>query len=120
MNIKTNDIFTVKSSKILEHKTEPPNRFSEGSLIKKMEEQGIGRPATYGSIIDKLQTREFIEITKEQIRPTPKGEIIAAFMKSLLPSYINEQITADMEDRLDKVSRGEDENIHKTLLNFFV
>lgn len=119
INIKKNDTFTVKSSKILEHKTEPPNRFSEGSLIKKMEEQGIGRPATYGSIIDKLQTREFIEITKEQIRPTPKGEIIAAFMKSLLPSYTNEQITADMENRLDKVSRGEDENIHKTLLNFF-
>ncbi len=100
----------VKLIKILpeQHFTEPPPRFSEASLVKALEEYGIGRPSTYASIISTLQSREYVEMDKKRFIPTDVGRIVAKFLTDHFTQYVDYDFTAKMEDRLDAISRGEE------------
>ena len=90
-----------------QHFTEPPPRYSEASLVKSLEEFGIGRPSTYASIISTLLQREYVELDKKRFRPTDIGRIVNTFLTSHFTSYVDYDFTARLEDELDAVSRGE-------------
>lgn len=92
-----------------QHFTEPPPRFSEASLVKSLEEYGIGRPSTYASIISTLQQREYVELDKKRFVPTDVGRVVNAFLTGHFQRYVDYDFTAKLEDALDAVSRGEQE-----------
>jgi DNA topoisomerase I len=92
-----------------QHFTEPPPRFSEASLVKALEEHGIGRPSTYASIISTLQDREYVEMDNRRFIPTDIGKIVNRFLTLHFNQYVQYGFTAEMEDELDAVSRGEEE-----------
>ena len=92
-----------------QHFTEPPPRFNEATLVKALEEHGIGRPSTYASIISTLQDREYVELDKKRFRPTDVGRIVKKFLTSYFTRYVDYGFTASLEDELDAVSRGEEE-----------
>jgi len=92
-----------------QHFTEPPPRFSEASLVKTLEEYGIGRPSTYASIISTLQDREYVEMDNRRFIPTDIGKIVNRFLTQHFNQYVQYGFTAEMEDELDAVSRGEEE-----------
>lgn len=92
-----------------QHFTEPPPRFSEASLIKSLEEFGIGRPSTYASIIYTLKNREYVELEKKRFTPTDVGRIVNKFLTEYFTQYVDYGFTANLEDTLDAVSRGENE-----------
>ena len=92
-----------------QHFTEPPPRFSEASLVKALEEYGIGRPSTYASIIQTLQNREYVYLDARRFRPTDVGRAVAKFLASHFTQYVDYDFTAKLEDELDAVSRGEEE-----------
>ncbi|MDH3948482.1 MAG: type I DNA topoisomerase, partial [Gammaproteobacteria bacterium] len=100
---------TVKLLKILpeQHFTEPPPRYSEASLVKALEEHGIGRPSTYASIISTLQSREYVEMDKKRFIPTDVGRIVNKFLTEHFTQYVDYDFTAHLEDDLDAISRGE-------------
>jgi DNA topoisomerase-1 len=91
-----------------QHFTEPPPRFSEASLVKALEEYGIGRPSTYASIISTLRDREYVEIESRRFTATDIGKIVNRFLTKYFTKYVEYGFTADMEDELDAVSRGEE------------
>lgn len=92
-----------------QHFTEPPPRFSEASLVKVLEEFGIGRPSTYASIISTLQAREYVEMDKRRFIPTDVGRVVNKFLTNHFTQYVDYDFTAKLEDELDAVSRGEEE-----------
>jgi len=92
-----------------QHFTEPPPRYSEATLIKVLEEHGIGRPSTYASIVSTLQTREYVVLENKRFRPTDIGRIVSKFLTSYFTQYVDYGFTAQLEDELDEVSRGEKE-----------
>src|SRR6266513_2663033 len=92
-----------------QHFTEPPPRYSEASLVKALEEHGIGRPSTYASIISTLQDREYVEMDSRRFVPTDIGKIVCRFLTHHFHRYVEYGFTAAMEDELDAVSRGEEE-----------
>ncbi|MDH5784241.1 MAG: type I DNA topoisomerase [Chromatiales bacterium] len=92
-----------------QHFTEPPPRFSEASLVKTLEEHGIGRPSTYASIISTLQNREYVEMDKRRFIPTDVGRVVNKFLTQHFTQYVDYDFTAKLEDELDAVSRGEEE-----------
>jgi len=92
-----------------QHFTEPPPRFSEASLVKTLEEYGIGRPSTYATIISTLQQREYVTLEKRRFQPTDVGTIVSKFLTSHFTRYVDYDFTAKLEDELDEVSRGEKE-----------
>lgn len=92
-----------------QHFTEPPPRYTEASLVKSLEEYGIGRPSTYASIISTLQAREYVEMDKRRFIPTDVGEVVNKFLTSYFTKYVDYEFTAGLEDTLDEVSRGEKE-----------
>jgi DNA topoisomerase-1 len=89
-----------------QHFTQPPPRYSEASLVKKMEELGIGRPSTYASILKVLQDREYVVLDKRRFVPDDKGRLVIAFLSSFFPRYVEYDFTAQMEETLDDVSDG--------------
>lgn len=89
-----------------QHSTEPPPRYSEASLIKKMEELGIGRPSTYAATLATLRDREYITIDKRKLIPEPKGRLVTAFLESFFERYVEYDFTADLEEKLDLISDG--------------
>jgi len=91
-----------------QHFTEPPPRYSEASLVKALEEHGIGRPSTYASIISTLQDREYVEMDSRRFVPTDIGKIVNRFLTHHFHRYVEYGFTAAMEDELDAVSRGEE------------
>jgi DNA topoisomerase-1 len=91
-----------------QHFTEPPPRFTEASLVKALEEHGIGRPSTYASIISTLRDREYVEIENRRFTATDIGKIVSRFLTDHFHKYVEYGFTADMEDELDAVSRGEE------------
>lgn len=111
----------IEKEKILpeQHFTQPPPRFSEASLVKKLEELGIGRPSTYASILQVLQAREYVRLEKKQFIPETRGRLVALFLAHYFSRYVEYDFTAQMEDILDEISRGE-ENWEKTLKKFWV
>ena len=92
-----------------QHFTEPPPRYSEASLVKALEEHGIGRPSTYAAIISTLQDREYVEMDNRRFIPTDIGKIVNRFLTDHFHRYVEYGFTAAMEDELDAISRGEEE-----------
>jgi DNA topoisomerase-1 len=90
-----------------QHFTEPPPRYSEASLVKKMEELGIGRPSTYASILTVLRDREYVRMDKNRFVPEDKGRLVTAFLEQFFRRYVEYDFTAALEEKLDKVSAGE-------------
>ncbi|MBC6403893.1 MAG: type I DNA topoisomerase [Hyphomonadaceae bacterium] len=90
-----------------QHFTQPPPRFSEASLVKRMEELGIGRPSTYASTLKVLQDRDYVGLDKKRFVPSDEGQLVTAFLESFFARYVQYDYTADLEDRLDKVSAGD-------------
>ena len=89
-----------------QHFTDHPPRFSEASLVKKMEELGIGRPSTYASIISVLSTRNYVEQLNKRFHPTDRGKLISAFLEKLFSKYVDYNFTADLENQLDEITSG--------------
>jgi DNA topoisomerase-1 len=92
-----------------QHFTEPPPRFSEASLVKTLEEYGIGRPSTYASIIQVLLNREYVILDARRFKPTDVGRAVAKFLAGHFAQYVDYDFTAKLEDELDAVSRGEED-----------
>jgi len=90
-----------------QHFTEPPPRYSEASLVKRMEELGIGRPSTYAAILQVLKDRGYVRIDKKRLVPEDKGRIVVAFLESFFARYVEYDFTADLEEQLDRVSNNE-------------
>ena len=98
---------TVRSAKADQHFTEPPPRYSEASLVKKLEELGIGRPSTYASILTVLRDRAYVRMEKQRFVPEDKGRLLTAFLEEYFGRYVEYDFTAALEERLDLVSAGE-------------
>lgn len=90
-----------------QHFTEPPPRYTEASLVKRLEELGIGRPSTYASIIQVLLKREYVRLDQKRFFPEDKGRLVTAFLESFFTKYVQYEFTADLEDRLDLISSGD-------------
>ncbi|MGA9598982.1 MAG: type I DNA topoisomerase [Methylocystis sp.] len=100
-----------------QHFTEPPPRFTEATLVKRMEELGIGRPSTYASTLAVLRERDYVRLDKKRLVPEDKGRLVVAFLESFFSRYVEYDFTADLEEKLDLVSNNEID--WKTLLRDF-
>ena len=98
--------------------TEPPGRYSEAGLIKELEQRGIGRPSTYASIMRTIEERDYVRKEGKTLFPTDVGEVVSDFLEKHFANYISDTFTAEMEDELDEISRGERE-YEKTLKDFY-
>lgn len=98
--------------------TEPPGRYTEAGLIKELEKRGIGRPSTYASIMNTLATRGYVNKEGKTLFPTDTGDVVSSFLEKYFEKYISDTFTAEMEDELDEISRGERE-YEKTLKDFY-
>ncbi len=112
------DRIGVKTISANQHFTEPPPRYSEASLTKKLEELGIGRPSTYASIMTTLRDRGYVRVDKKRLIPEDKGRVVTAFLESFFERYVEYDFTADLEEQLDRVSNGEIE-FKKVLRDFW-
>ena len=106
-NIKKNELLSAKEVKKQQHFTEPPARYTEASLIKFLEENGIGRPSTYAPIISIIVSREYVKRDGKSLVATPLGEITTKFMRKHFPEIIDYEFTASMENKLDSIERKE-------------
>ena len=91
-----------------QHFTQPPPRYSEASLVKKLEELGIGRPSTYASIISVISTRGYAEAINKRFHPTDRGKLISAFLEKLFSKYVDYNFTASLENQLDDITTGKE------------
>ena len=105
--MKANDPLKKERIETTQHFTEPPPRYTEASLIKRMEELGIGRPSTYSSTVAVLQDRDYVRKEKNRLVPEDKGRLVTAFLEAFFARYVEYDFTADLEERLDKVSNSE-------------
>jgi DNA topoisomerase-1 len=101
------EALTKEAIEASQHFTEPPPRFSEAALVKRMEELGIGRPSTYASILAVLKERGYVRLDKKRLIPEDKGRIVVAFLESFFQRYVEYDFTAGLEEKLDKVSNNE-------------
>ena len=92
-----------------QHFTQPPPRYSEASLVKKLEELGIGRPSTYASIISVIANRGYADIVNKRFFPTDRGKLISAFLEKLFTKYVDYSFTAKLEDQLDDITSGKED-----------
>ena len=106
-DLKENEQLSVINIEESQHFTEPAPRYSEASLIKKMEELGIGRPSTYASIISVIQDRGYVNIEKKRFHPEERGRIVTTFLKEFFSKYVEYDYTANLEDELDHISNGD-------------
>ncbi len=90
-----------------QHSTEPPPRYSEASLVKRLEELGIGRPSTYASILQVLKDRKYVRLDKRRLLPEDRGRIVVAFLESFFAKYVEYDFTAGLEEQLDQISNSE-------------
>lgn len=105
--LEVGEVVQLKDIRADQHFTEPPPRYSEASLVKSLEEYGIGRPSTYATIISTLQQREYVKLEKKRFIPTDVGRIVNKFLTEHFHNYVDYDFTAKLEDQLDAVSRGE-------------
>lgn len=105
--VSDGDVVKLLKLMVDQHFTEPPPRFSEASLVKALEEFGIGRPSTYANIISTLVNREYVELEERRFRPTDIGRIVSDFLTQHFTSYVDYDFTAELEDDLDAIARGE-------------
>src|SRR5690606_11584001 len=89
-----------------QHFTQPPPRYSEATLVKKLEELGIGRPSTYASTLAVLQERDYVRTEKKRLVPEDKGRLVIAFLEGFFKRYVEYAFTAALEDKLDLLSGG--------------
>ena len=100
-----------------QHFTQPPPRYTEATLVKRMEELGIGRPSTYASVVTTIQDREYVRKEGNRLFPEDKGRLVTAFLENYFRKYVGYDFTADLEDQLDKVSAADAD--YKDVLNRF-
>jgi len=105
--IEEGEKIKLKEIRDEQHFTEPPPRYSEASLVKSLEEYGIGRPSTYANIISTLRNREYVEVENKRFHPTDVGKIVNDFLTKHFKDYVDYEFTAKLEDDLDAISRGE-------------
>jgi len=105
--LNADDPVSKKAIDTSQHFTEPPPRYTEATLIKKMEELGIGRPSTYTSTLSVLRDREYVQIDKRRLIPEDKGRLVTAFLESFFERYVEYDFTADLEEKLDRISAGD-------------
>ena len=105
-DVNDGDALTINKILDEQHFTNPPPRYSEASLVKKLEELGIGRPSTYASIISVLSTRNYVELINKKFIPTDRGKLITAFLDKLFNKYVDYNFTANLEDNLDEITSG--------------
>jgi DNA topoisomerase-1 len=101
------DLLSLEAVRPEQHFTEPPPRVTEASLVKALEERGIGRPSTYASIISTLLNRKYAEMKGRALKPTDGGRVVSGFLTSHFTRYVDYDFTAHMEDELDQIARGE-------------
>lgn len=104
--MKTGDALTLLDVMADQHFTEPPPRYSEASLVKKMEELGIGRPSTYASILSVLQERNYVRLDKKRFIPEDRGRVVTAFLENFFNQYVQYDFTANLENQLDDITSG--------------
>src|SRR5262245_2059162 len=100
------DLLKDRAIEAKQHFTEPPPRFTEATLVKRMEELGIGRPSTYASTLAVLQERDYVRIDKKRLIPEDKGRLVTAFLEGFFKRYVEYDFTADLEEKLDLISDG--------------
>jgi DNA topoisomerase-1 len=105
--LKEGDALKLEEVVPNQHFTQPPPRFTEASLVKKMEELGIGRPSTYASIIQVLQDRDYVKLDQRRFIPESRGRIVTAFLINFFKQYVEYNFTADLEEQLDEISSGD-------------
>ena len=101
------ETLTKQAIDAAQHFTEPPPRFSEAALVKRMEELGIGRPSTYASVLQVLQDRGYVRIDKKRLMPEDKGRVVVGFLESFFARYVENDFTASLEEKLDRISNNE-------------
>jgi len=101
------ETLTKQAIEAAQHFTEPPPRFSEAALVKRMEELGIGRPSTYASVLQVLQDRGYVRIDKKRLLPEDKGRVVVGFLESFFQRYVEYDFTASLEEKLDRISNNE-------------
>ena len=101
------DTLTLLSLGAEEKQTEPPNRYTEAGLIKELEKRGIGRPSTYASIMKTIQDRGYVEKLGRALKPTATGMVVSGWLEEHFPEYVSDTFTAEMEEELDEIARGE-------------
>lgn len=107
--LEQGDVLDLLAIRPEQHFTEPPPRYTEASLVRALEEFGIGRPSTYASIISTLQDREYVRLEKKRFYPTDVGRVVNRFLTEYFTRYVDYGFTASLEDELDAVSRGEED-----------
>ena len=107
--MKKGDVIKLLKIRPEQHFTEPPPRYTEASLVKSLEEHGIGRPSTYASIISTLVAREYVTLEKRRFQPTDVGRVVSKFLTQHFTQYVDYAFTAALEDDLDEIARGERE-----------
>ncbi|EEF79825.1 DNA topoisomerase I [Methylophaga thiooxydans DMS010] len=107
--MEVGEVVELKAIRPEQHFTEPPPRFSEASLVRSLEEHDIGRPSTYASIISTLLQREYVELVTKRFHPTDVGRVVGKFLVDHFTKYVDYNFTAQLEDELDAVARGEEE-----------
>jgi len=116
--IATGDPLTLLSLGSEEKQTEPPNRYTEAGLIKELEKRGIGRPSTYASIMKTIQDRGYVEKLARALKPTATGMVVSGWLEEHFPEYVSDTFTAEMENQLDEIARGE-RGYTETLTEFY-
>ncbi len=104
--MREGDAPAKKSVEAEQHFTQPPPRYSEASLVKKMEELGIGRPSTYASVLQVLKDRDYVSVDKNRFTPNESGRLVTSFLERFFEKYVSYDFTAGLEDQLDEVSGG--------------
>ncbi|MDZ5696371.1 type I DNA topoisomerase [Chelativorans sp. M5D2P16] len=104
--INTGEALERKDINVTKHTTEPPPRYSEASLIRKLEELGIGRPSTYAAILKTLEDRDYVTNERRKLVPQAKGRIVTGFLENFFRRYVEYDFTADLEEKLDDISDG--------------
>src|SRR3984957_20162279 len=105
--MKAGEGLTKERIEASQHFTEPPPRYTEAMLVKRMEELGIGRPSTYASTLAVLRERDYVRIEKKRLIPEDKGRLVTAFLESFFAKYVGYDFTADLDEKLDRVSNSE-------------
>ncbi len=116
--LANDDPLTLLSLGAEEKHTEPPNRYTEAGLIKELEKRGIGRPSTYASIMKTIQDRGYVEKLARALKPTATGMVVSGWLEEHFPQYVSDTFTAEMEDKLDEIARGE-RGYTETLTEFY-
>ncbi|MBU3668909.1 MAG: type I DNA topoisomerase [Candidatus Taylorbacteria bacterium] len=117
--VKAGDSLTLSDIRNIEKWTEPPGRYTEAGLVKELEKRDIGRPSTYASIIRTLEEREYVNKVNKALVPTDTGDVVSTFLEQNFASYISDDFTAEMENKLDKIADGSVEYV-KTLKDFYI